>query len=346
MHSDLSAYEPQNYSIPNGKMLDIKHPKSIFQVLDADSSQQVVIEAAKSGLSFITQGPPGTGKSQTIANIIAESIAQKKRVLLVAEKPGALEVVARRLRDSGLGDLCLSLHEKEIASKKGFSRSLQKTVEHLEQHSEAHISESFFEALKEDRQILNSHPEQLHQTWSIIEKSAFDLYSNLLKLEREGIPSLKSAIQNIEQWSVAHLRDVKRQLEVLEQLEQFFRGEKTTLWAKSRQSLTSSQERTKLEAEITNFRQGIKLIDTVAHGVKQLLSLPQPTSQRDSEELEAAMSYVVDRPTVLPQNWHSIGLEDLRHLLADLKDKDADFSRYLQALQEKYTSDLSTGQKA
>jgi Protein of unknown function (DUF4011) len=65
--NDLSGYEPQNYSIPEVKQLDQQHPRSVFQVLDADSSQQVVIEAAKNGLSFITQGPPGTGKSQTIA---------------------------------------------------------------------------------------------------------------------------------------------------------------------------------------------------------------------------------------------------------------------------------------
>lgn len=338
--NDLSAYEPQNYSILEAKLLDTQHPRSVFQVLDADSSQQVVIEAAKSGLSFITQGPPGTGKSQTIANIIAELIALKKRVLLVAEKPGALEVVARRLRDCGLGDLCLPMHEKETASKKGFSRSLQATIERLEQHSETYLSESFFEALKEERQVLNSHPAQLHQTWDAIEKSAYDLYSDLLRLEREGIPSLTSAIRNIEQWSAAHLRDVKRQLEVIERLEPFFRGKKTTLWAKSRRSLTSSQERAELEAEITNFHRGIKLTDTIASRTNQLLNLPQPSSQQDIRELEAAISYVVDRPPILPQGWHSVAVEDLRHSFVDLGNKDDNFRKYLQALEAKYTSDL------
>jgi Protein of unknown function (DUF4011) len=60
--NDFSAYEPQNYSIPDAKLFDAQHPKAVFQVLDADSSQQVVIEAAKSGLSFITQGPSWHGK--------------------------------------------------------------------------------------------------------------------------------------------------------------------------------------------------------------------------------------------------------------------------------------------
>jgi MoxR-like ATPase len=40
-------------------------------VLDADSSQQAVIDAVRSGANLVIKGPPGTGKSQTIANLIA-----------------------------------------------------------------------------------------------------------------------------------------------------------------------------------------------------------------------------------------------------------------------------------
>jgi hypothetical protein len=50
-------------------------PSNSYQVIDADSSQQEAIEAAKAGISFVMQGPPGTGKSQTITNIIAEMLA-------------------------------------------------------------------------------------------------------------------------------------------------------------------------------------------------------------------------------------------------------------------------------
>jgi hypothetical protein len=340
--NDLSGYEPQNYSITDAKNLDKQHPRSQFQVLDADSSQQVVIEAAKSCLSFITQGPPGTGKSQTIANIIAELIAQKKRVLLVAEKPGALEVVARRLRECGLGDLCLTLHEEETKSKKGFSRSLKATADRLEQHSEERLSDSSFEELKENRQVLNRHPEQLHHPWPGIEKSAFDLYSHLLKLEREGVPSLKFAIQNIEQWSDTHLRAVKQQLEILERFAPFFHGEETTLWANSQKSLTSSQERTELEAAITNLRRGIESTSSIATRTHQLLKLPEPNSQGDIGGLEAAMAYVVNRP-LLPQDWQSKAVEALQQSFADLRDKDAGCRRHLQSLQEKYNiSELIT----
>ena len=41
-----------------------------FLVLDADSSQNYVINSALNNKSLIVEGPPGTGKSQTIANLI------------------------------------------------------------------------------------------------------------------------------------------------------------------------------------------------------------------------------------------------------------------------------------
>ncbi|MDV5296325.1 DEAD/DEAH box helicase family protein [Klebsiella michiganensis] len=53
---------------------------------------------------------PGTGKSQTIANMIAHNLALGRRVLFVAEKKAALDVVYRRLEAQGLGEFCLELH--------------------------------------------------------------------------------------------------------------------------------------------------------------------------------------------------------------------------------------------
>ncbi|KAE8766143.1 DUF3320 domain-containing protein [Georgenia thermotolerans] len=79
----------------------------------ADGSQLEAIRAATAGRSFVLEGPPGTGKSQTITNLIANSLAHGKRVLFVAEKQAALAVVKRRLDAAGLGDFSLDLHGKE-----------------------------------------------------------------------------------------------------------------------------------------------------------------------------------------------------------------------------------------
>lgn len=96
---------------------DMTDQKTIYSVLDADSSQQDAIELAKSGVSFVLQGPPGTGKSQTITNIIAELIGQGKKVLFVSEKMAALEVVYKRLAAANLGDFCLTLHDPDAKRK-------------------------------------------------------------------------------------------------------------------------------------------------------------------------------------------------------------------------------------
>ena len=80
--------------------------------LDADSSQHSAILDALNGENLVIQGPPGTGKSQTIANIIAAAVQKKKKVLFVAEKQAALNVVASRLRKIGLSPCILDLHKR------------------------------------------------------------------------------------------------------------------------------------------------------------------------------------------------------------------------------------------
>lgn len=120
---DLTTYQ-SNYREPlPASALDSQiKPEQIFQILDADSSQQVVIEAAKAGSSFVVQGPPGTGKSQTIVNMIAELIGNGKSVLLVAEKETALSVVYKRMAECGLAHMCLNLHSvnSSMTHKKGY----------------------------------------------------------------------------------------------------------------------------------------------------------------------------------------------------------------------------------
>jgi hypothetical protein len=96
---------------PRAENLDnLVDPSGLFTPLPADSSQLAAVVASEKGHDFVLDGPPGTGKSQTIANIIAHNLALGRRVLFVAEKRAALEVVQRRLEQKGLGEFCLELH--------------------------------------------------------------------------------------------------------------------------------------------------------------------------------------------------------------------------------------------
>ncbi len=79
--------------------------------IPADGAQARAIAAARAGHSFVLEGPPGTGKSQTITNILADQLAQGRRVLFVAEKGAALDVVRHRLGEIGLLPYALDLHD-------------------------------------------------------------------------------------------------------------------------------------------------------------------------------------------------------------------------------------------
>ncbi|HEV7725504.1 MAG TPA: DUF4011 domain-containing protein [Modestobacter sp.] len=78
----------------------------------ADASQLRAVAEAGAGRTFVLEGPPGTGKSQTITNLLTRAVADGKRVLFVAEKRAALDVVSRRLDAVGMGPFALDLHDQ------------------------------------------------------------------------------------------------------------------------------------------------------------------------------------------------------------------------------------------
>jgi very-short-patch-repair endonuclease len=109
--------------------LDTKrHPAHDFTVVDADAYQLSAVYGVQDGNSFVLQGPPGTGKSQTITNIIAQTLATGRTVLFVSEKMAALNVVYERLERVGLGPFCLELHSNK-ASKLGVINQLRESID-------------------------------------------------------------------------------------------------------------------------------------------------------------------------------------------------------------------------
>lgn len=96
-----------------------EHPSGDIPVIyDADSSQHSAIIDVLAGKNLVVNGPPGTGKSQTITNVIAAALSRGKKVLFVAEKLAALEVVRHRLNHANLGHFCLELHSHKTQKKR------------------------------------------------------------------------------------------------------------------------------------------------------------------------------------------------------------------------------------
>lgn len=133
---------------------------SEFLVLDADSSQSYVINAALAGRNLVVEGPPGTGKSQTIANLIAALTADGKRVLFVAQKRAAISAVLDRLERVDLSHLVLDMFAS-TGSRRFISEELRRVLDN--QHAVGVPNVTSLEyALDAARGQLVGHHDALH----------------------------------------------------------------------------------------------------------------------------------------------------------------------------------------
>ncbi|RMZ49830.1 DUF4011 domain-containing protein [Candidatus Marinimicrobia bacterium PRS2] len=174
------AFKDVEYDDPiEDRDLDIeRHPKDIYHVMDADSSQDGAIEMAKTGRNFVIMGPPGTGKSQTITNIVADSLGRGKSVLFVSEKMAALDVVYNRLQSVGLGSFCLELHSRK-ANKK---HVLEQIKEGYDFEVTKMPRDGYLNELKEKRDKLNEYVDFIHEPIDQLGKSTYWLLGQLNQL--------------------------------------------------------------------------------------------------------------------------------------------------------------------
>jgi len=161
--------------------------------IPADATQLGAIDRAVRGETFVLEGPPGTGKSQTITNLLARAIAEGRRVLFVAEKRAALDVVQSRLEAVGLGPFCLDLHDK--GSKPAVIRQqLLESLNYVPQRDTAGV-EAAQGQLRAAVTILSRYRERLHQVNSM----GLSLYSahDLLLAMGTG-PSIEISVDEVE----------------------------------------------------------------------------------------------------------------------------------------------------
>lgn len=162
-----------DYEIDGNKLAE-----KILLPSEADSSQHSALCDIASGKSLVIEGPPGTGKSQTITNAIAMAMNSGKRVLFVAEKLAALEVVQKKLEAMKLGEFCLELHS-DIATSRRVFESLRQRLDcsytnpkRLSQlHEEIEAKQSTIAGyLKATESICGPYEEPLYELfWRVIE---------------------------------------------------------------------------------------------------------------------------------------------------------------------------------
>lgn len=176
-------------------------PEKMLHVVDCDSSQALVVHDVLQGNNILVQGPPGTGKSQTIANIISGAVAEGKRVLFVAEKMAALEVVKRRLDHVGVGVACLELHSNK-ANKRSLLEELRQTLNlgDPQRSSTAPI----IEQLTERRDTLNDHVARHHKAHEPSELTPYQVFGHMVRLRRQGYTTQSLPLEAPTSWAPHH----------------------------------------------------------------------------------------------------------------------------------------------
>lgn len=145
--------------------------------IPADGSQMRAVSMAGNGRSFVLEGPPGTGKSQTITNLIAHALRNGQKVLFVAEKQAALDVVKRRMADIGLGEFCLDLHgrEQSLPNIKSQLQAARDRVPQPDEHGWKAVEAQF----RRNFGPLRTYPERVH-TRNAARMSVWDAYAATL----------------------------------------------------------------------------------------------------------------------------------------------------------------------
>ncbi|PSL48159.1 AAA domain-containing protein [Chitinophaga niastensis] len=267
----------------------------LFQVVDADSSQIMAMLAVQEGRNLVIQGPPGTGKSQTITNIIADAIGRGKKVLFVAEKMAALEVVKRRLDNIQLGEACLELHSHK-ANKKELHQELRRVLE---------LGRPSIQKLQEEVQLLGGYKKELNDYClsvnGAIEKSglnAHQVIGHLLRLNEEiaGIELPVLQLPQIENWDAATMNRataLAQRIQACLQVtgvpaELAFRGSRLTVLLPHEQEALSKLLKAALAALVA--------LEQAATGIATKMGIASPREATAVEQLAAICDLIARQP--------------------------------------------------
>ena len=184
-------------------------------VTDADSSQFSAVMDAIKGENIVLKGPPGTGKSQTITNIISSLSDQGKKVLFVAQKQAALDVVRNNLEAIGAEDYLLEIFSVK-ANKKAVMDSIRKRYEKNDSGwFNLPRLDDLVKDLNKVKKDLNNYSEFINQDYEETDKSIHDILWDQIEFDSLGIPQFDVTIQSPETFTDSLLRADCNELEIL-----------------------------------------------------------------------------------------------------------------------------------
>lgn len=284
--------------VPESDLDALRPPERSVVVQPADASQRQAIAAANDGHSFVMDGPPGTGKSQTITNIIAELLAQEKRVLFVSEKAAALEVVRNRLKDVGLDEYALELHSHK-ATRKEVAQELGHAVETRPVPS-ASLSNEDLERLIQRRTALSDYAIALNERREPLGHSLHQVLGRIAELQHlpQAPPpsTIDSSLRpgllaNLQDWGAA----LSRAWKPVEAGESF-------LWRDVSDPSYDATRLYEIESGLESATDALKALQDTCVDIDASLGLGLDASPRDAENLLHILEILDGRPPV-PVHW-------------------------------------------
>lgn len=249
--------------------LDRDHaPEATAQIVDADGSQLRAVAAVARGHDLVLEGPPGTGKSQTITNLIASVLARGGRVLFVAEKKAALDVVHAKLAAAGLGECCLELHAAK-ATRRAVLASIGEALDRSLAQVPARTGSG--PVLKDSRQRLAAYLAALHQIAPEDGLSARMWMDRLEPVRQAPRTTLEGAPTH---WDEASWREAQRALEALGQTGIQLGAPAEHPWRGSRLTLLTEDRTARIDEAASRLREALADAGTAATAVAAAYGLP------------------------------------------------------------------------
>lgn len=333
---DRSRLEPEPGDLPRAEELDSKiRPEDTFQVLDADSSQQEAIAKAKRGVSLVIQGPPGTGKSQTIANLMAEFLAQNKRVLFVSAKKPAIDVVYQRLEKLGLHEFCLNAHGHK-ANKNEILSQLDRALQNHE--STRRTSDEELKVVADLRSQLNAYVKALHEPLTALDRAPF--YVHGLIADLNDAPDLNFVLNSVETIDRARLNAMSGKVTELAATAPAWQNHLEHPWRNTPLRTFSFQLKSDVQFLLSEASEAVGKVGTTSIQLAERFALPRPQNLQQVKVFEAIISHAVRSP-LPPSEWFGkTKRQDVRIALAQAQETYVHFREQQEKLFSLTTSDL------
>ncbi len=296
----------------NGHLDELIPAARLDHVVDADGSQTLAIETVRTGTSVVVQGPPGTGKSQSITNIIATAVLDGKKVLFVAEKLAALEVVKRRLEAAGLGDLCLELHSHK-AHKRAVLNEIGRTWQLGRPRGQE--LEALVPRLDATRVRLNRHAASLHASIGTTGTTPFRIFGALALLGERGRELGEIDLVGAETWDVDALVERREILSELAQRIEQMGPPSQHPWRGAERETVLNIDLPRIRLMLDRLHAALPPLRAEAQALAGLLRQPEPPTFGHIEILRRMAAHVGSAPALDPaafchEVWHA-GLDGL-----------------------------------